>query len=315
MHLFDLLSDALRMNIIHDNAYKTRMNGFASEVFFDRYLTGRQITRYHGGYLVPVRKHTAALTDFVYFTSISSADDPADYLPVYQALLPLQPICQFLIVYENGRFAEQTMIEAGGRQFPLPVWQVYRFENGVFSSESGGIQALTNLFDDSVQQPVLKKVSAFQIDAARNNLAFLHKQELMHLYVERLLFDVLIGRRKVKGVPTDIDCIVRQPGTEQLVLIEVKEKDVARTITGFGLDEHRMQAMKQISDLTGLRYTLVVRHIRNQKDRAFIGWKRIEINTFMQHRHPVPVEGGKGMRSMDSHNPTYICPVGYFKEI
>lgn len=315
MHLFDLLSDALRLNIINDNAYKTRMNGFASEVFFDRYLTGRQITRYHGGYLVPVRKHTAALTDFVYFTCISSADDPADYLSVYQALLPLRPICQFLIVYENGRLAEQTMIEAGGRQFPLPVWQVYRFQAGAFIPEPTGMAALLNLFADSDRPTVYHPVSERLVDVARRDLAFLSANELFARYVDRLIFDVLIGRRKVKGVPTDIDCIVRQPGTEQLVLIEVKEKDVARTIPGFGLDEHRMQAMKQISDLTGLRYTLVVRHIRNQKDRAFIGWKRIEINTFMQHRHPVPVEGGKGMRSMDSHNPTYICPVWYFKEI
>ncbi|OIN57138.1 hypothetical protein [Arsenicibacter rosenii] len=315
MHLFNLLSDALRMNIIHDNAYKTRMNGFASESFFSRYLSDRQITSYQGGYLVPVRKKSSALDNFVYFTCISNTEEPADYQPIYQALLPLRPVCQFLIVYENERFADDAVVDVAGRHFPLPVWQVYRFRDGAFVAEPTGIDALLNLFTDTNQPAVYHPVSEQLVEVARHHLAFLSAAELFARYVDRFIFDVLIGRQKTKGVPTDIDVIVRQPGTEQLVLIEVKEKDLAKTISGFGLDEHRMRAMKQISDRTGLRYSLVVRHIRNQHDRAFIGWKRIEINAFLQHRSRTPIEGGKGMRSMYSYNPTYICPVGYFKEI
>ncbi len=315
MPLFNLLSDALRLNIIHDNAYKTRMNGFASETFFSRYLSDRQITSYQGGYLVPVSKHASALKNFVYFTCIRTTDTVADYQPIYEALLPLRHVALFLIVYESGRFAGEAAISIGHLSFPLPQWQVYRYRNGTFISEAGGIDALLNLFDNSCRPPVYHPVSQRLVEAVRKDLAFLSADELFARYVDRLLFDVLIGRQKIKGVPTDIDCIVRQPGTGQLVLIEIKEKDPAKTIPGFGLDEHRMRAMKQISDCTGLRYSLVVRHINNQYERRFIGWKRIEINAFLQHRSLTPIEGGKGMRSWNSRNPTYICPVGYFKEI
>jgi hypothetical protein len=74
--------------------------------------------------------------------------------------------------------------------------------------------------------------------------------------------------------------------------------------------------MNRIMMHSKLNYYLTVRHIDNQKDRKLVGWKMISINDFSKNvKGQKTTEGGTGMRSINSNNPTVICEVKHFTEI
>ena len=141
------------------------------------------------------------------------------------------------------------------------------------------------------------------------------EKQLLKIYMDRLFFDGFIGFSKDKGKSSDIDLIVIRPSGEYR-FIEIKEKDLPRSKQGFGLDVPRIKDMERIQEQSSIEYHLVVRHINNQKDRELIGWKYIAINDFINDvKGNKAVEGGTGMRSSNSSNPTLICSLNKFSNL
>ena len=79
------------------------------------------------------------------------------------------------------------------------------------------------------------------------------------------------------------------------------------------MDLHRINDILHISKKSNLPYHYIVRHVNNQMDREFIEWKGISIEKFYAITNTSKIiEGGHGMRSMQTNNPTKVCPYEKF---
>lgn len=141
-----------------------------------------------------------------------------------------------------------------------------------------------------------------------------HSDDLLGLYVQRLVFDGMIGWGRVRGIPSDIDGIFCEDA-EPKYFIEIKEKDLSkREPKGFGMDLGRIESLTRISKLTGIPYYYIVREVDNQTDRDFLRWLYIEMEKFAECvKDNEAIEGGTGMRSERSSNPTRVCPLEHFR--
>ena len=80
------------------------------------------------------------------------------------------------------------------------------------------------------------------------------------------------------------------------------------------MDLRRVNSLSILSDAFSARAFYVVRHINNQTQRRFVGWRIIDLEQFKsQIAYSPTVEGGIGMRSTSSHNPTKVCRFECFK--
>ena len=97
-------------------------------------------------------------------------------------------------------------------------------------------------------------------------------------------------------------------------MLEVKEKDLSkREPRGFGMDIRRIRHMRKLSRFLELPFLYVVRQVNNQTERLHMGWHYIEIEEFhAKTKDLAPIEGGFGMRSTRSSNPTKVCPLAFF---
>ena len=97
-------------------------------------------------------------------------------------------------------------------------------------------------------------------------------------------------------------------------MLEVKEKDLSkREPRGFGMDIRRIRHMRKLSRFLELPFLYVVRQVNNQTERLHMGWHYIEIEDFHANTKDLaPIEGGFGMRSVHSSNPTKVCPFEHF---
>ena len=119
-----------------------------------------------------------------------------------------------------------------------------------------------------------------------------------------------------KGIPADIDSVIVDVDGG-LSLIEVKEKDRSkRHPVGFGMDIRRRDHLALLQEKTGLRVFYIVREVKDQTAREFAGWHIIPLNKYIAATDGSrAIEGGTGMRSAYSSNPTSVCPVENFQEL
>ena len=91
---------------------------------------------------------------------------------------------------------------------------------------------------------------------------------------------------------------------------------VKKAKKGFGLDVPRINDFQTIQEASGLKYFLIVRHVEDQKTRTFKEWLVIAIDEFVKDvEGGKTVEGGTGMRSIYSNNPTLICSYDKFNTL
>ncbi len=312
--LLTLLCDVLRLNIVSENAFKTRFIGFKAEFYLKYLLQGKGYPLLQGGFLIPPVGSTlkTALDHSIYFTVISSLENRQVYEELYKGLAQKISVKTYLIVYENDEAKWTKEKAAEGVTLSCPEFRCYEFRNGGFKQPGEGIEPLLKNFKSTGRPPVPEEVSKGLVDFSVRQLGFADIQDLKDLYVQRLVFDFFLGVRKQRGLPLDIDLVFRKGN--QYYLAEVKEKDPARSEKGFGMDLHRINDIKKIQDLTGLPYYLFIREIDNQIDRNFVAWKVISIDNFLRAvQNKKEVEGGYGMRSRSSHNATKICGYGHFR--
>lgn len=318
--LFKELVEALRIGVIRENAFRTRMLGILSELEFASYYGSiSQSKILNGGFLIPIKEKVPATEQFVYFTTVEKEDSITDYLEVYRAISRLKPVILYLmhIDYKNP-FIEWETIDLENREWKIPPLTMYQYdiENHEFIEKREGLSELLHFYEVN---PYFKSTpitlnNKNQIDQFRNRFLSLDIISQKDSYFIRFLMDVFIGMRHYRGIPSDIDVISILPNSE-MSFLEIKEKDIAKKIEGFGLDLHRIKDMLYISKNTYKNYYLVVKRVNNQIERKFIGWYYISIQDFEKFKDPYPIEGGKGMRSTNSYNPTFICELKHFKTI
>ncbi len=307
-HLHSLISH----NVIGDKQYISRYKGFVGELSFQQWLQHNQRSQCTGGYFLPVTVGATALKNPIYFTV--SSDPPTDYVSLYHKIQNIGCHSLFFIqwIADDWRDWIPRDVMAVAVALPVPRFTCYRFDSLNSCFVRCEVQDFLGLYPDQPRghkQPIAANIEREWLE----KLAVFDETMLLNLYVQRLFFDGFIGLGKRKGIPTDIDVIIKQGSpTTDYVLIEVKEKDLSKNQC-FGMDQQRIQDIVQISQAAKLEYYYVVKHVNNQQDRVFLNWRYINMLDFVQHLSTALVQGGTGMRSESSSNPTQLCHQRFFK--
>lgn len=300
------------------NGYEKRLIGFRSEIELKRKFAGKNV--FDGGWMLSIQTGKRCIDNSIYFTI--SKDLPEKYINIYKMMTKLKFIRMFFIHYDSEEFFKkhQTMDILGiGIEIPYPNFTFYEFKEGkfeVYNKGSLNLDGLTMMFQKkSNRYKATYKLNHEPFVFANSILSGYTEDELLGLLVNRFIFDGVLGFGYYRGIPSDIDVIIENETGNKL--IEVKEKDRAKTIEGFGMDTARMNDIIYISDILKTPYYYYVMEVNNQKERKFLGWWSIDIHNFYKFtKGQEEIEGGTGMATATEYNhPTLVCPIKNFDKV
>jgi len=320
-HLFSLIYSNLYSSEagILENALKNRFIGFRSEIEFLRLckLTKREVL--NGGYIIPLRVKQKTLSAPLYFTIDSKP--PSEYRNLYSIFDNANFSKLLYIQFESVAPIEKWEVSAPHNlteKLPIPHFRVFDFQGGEFIQDnSESLNGLLKYFTPKkVKFTQNVKLNTEIVTYIKCYLSGYSVDEIIGTYVNRLVFDGFIGMNYYKGIPSDIDLVIKDEATFKLY--EVKEKDLSKNHPiGFGIDIQRLKDCRAISNKTGLKYIYIVRNVDNQRDRRFIGWRFIDFEDFEKYTHKNLIkEGGMGMNTFGANNnPTILVEEKYFQKI
>lgn len=309
-------------NVIGSKQLMSRYKGFRGELLFSKFLSKKYAVyeQLNGGIIISKNSSESSLNNSIYFTVVSSKIDLDDYLNIYANLSKLSFKKLYLIIYQNDykqlpvmHYAEETI------KLPVPSFEILEYDTikKQFTLTDNDVNNITSFFTPLTKRrrnskPITAECKKWLFD----HLVSFSKEQLIQVYFERLFLDGYIGFSMEKGKSSDIDLILKHPN-EEYRLIEIKEKDLPKKAKkGFGLDVPRLKDMERIQSESGMEYHLAIRHIDNQTNRKLIDWKQISISNFAANvKNQKAIEGGTGMRSESSKNPTLICDFDQFRNI
>ena len=317
-HIHTLVSN----NVIGDKQLMSRYKGFKGELCFESYIkkTYGKYELLDGGIIFSIDNSESSLNNSIYLTVTNQLSNLEDYKKIYAKLSNIGFVEMFIVFYDAENWTLEPVMNYPNDTIQLPIpdltIKTYDIKNNQFNDTNDKISLFSNLFQDV---PIRKK-NTYPIESSSKTyllkeLTQFDFEDLIKMYLNRLFLDGFIGFGKQKGKISDIDLILKRPDGDYR-LIEIKEKDLAKKIVGFGLDVPRLDDMLRITEFSSLNYYLVVRHINNQTKRELVGWKTISINDFSDNvKGQKSTEGGTGMRSISSKNPTVICKLNNFSKI
>lgn len=325
MNKVQILEDIHRLvshNVIGDKQLMNRYKGFRGEMFLNQTIGNKPYRELlEGGLIVSTDpSYESSLDHSIYINIVEKYTYTSSYDDIYRLLSPLNFNKMYLIIYDRNILNTSPVMIYPNESvsFDVPEMTIYEYNctSYIFEPKTDGLNQILNNFNTIPNRkkntyPISVDTKNWLIDA----LSPFEENELYQLFMTRLILDGYIGFSKKKGKPSDIDLITKRNG--KYSLIEVKEKDVPkRAKKGFGLDTPRIGDFDRISKATGLSYYLIVREIDNQTNRNLLGWKYINITDFIEDvKKDTEVEGGTGMRSAYSDNPTLICSYDKFQDI
>ncbi|WP_316766082.1 hypothetical protein [Pedobacter frigiditerrae] len=314
--LLTYLHNLIANNVIGDLQYKNRMVGFIGELNFSEWLkqNRQNIKVYEGGFFVPTVPNSRAYRDSIYFTV--SSDLPDAYISIYKNIAKLSLLKYFYIHYDGaGNVADWQLFDVlnNGSRLAVPPMQFYEFNIETNRFRFSSLENFLSNYKINDNHKVRDKVTAITKANYINQLKELNPDCIKKIYVQRLVFDGYLGLKFQRGIPSDIDCILLSEKDQKLKFIEIKEKDLSKgVVKGFGMDLERINQLVSLAK-TGLPVFYVVRRIKEQKDRKFMEWRIIDILDFQKNLDKKIIEGGTGMRSLSSSNPTQVCDLKHFK--
>lgn len=317
---YEILSDlhtVVSHNVIGEKQLFNRYKGFKAELEFTSNWMNQNFLE--GGTIISKTSNKSSLIDAIYFTVIQLESDIVEYSELYSRLSRIEFTRMFLVKYDPSKWERKTVMVFPKEKVELlvPEFEIFEFNysTNAFVKTGNDISVVHNEFNDEKT----RKKNSYKIDESyrdwlRDNLQNFDLSDILNLYVTRLIFDGYIGFGKQKGKPSDIDFIYRNP-KGLFRLIELKEKDLPKKAKkGFGLDVPRISDFLSIQRKSELKYFLIVRHVKDQQKREFLEWLYISIDAFVDDvKGEKKVEGGTGMRSNYSSNPTLICSYEKFK--
>ncbi len=307
-------------NVIGDKQCFARYKGFRSELFIHSEVSKNPESQLlKGGVFISMNPDSSSsLDECIYYVIVNNEVSIIDYIPIFSKIKRLNPQHMFIVRYSNKFEIKSVMTYKDITvSLPVPDFQIYEFNKSdeKFELKGNDIRMLKDCFTEEIERkrnsyPVYDSTKEWLIDNIKN----VDNSVLLDLYVDRLIFDGFLGFSIIKGKPSDIDLISKR--ADGINFIEIKEKDLPKKAKqGFGLDIPRIKDFQRIQQTTGCKYYLFVRQIDNQTDRNLIQWRYILIEDFIKNiKDQIPVEGGTGMRSINSSNPTLICGLEKFKD-
>lgn len=317
MDILESLHYLLANNVIGDKQYHNRFVGFSGELAFNEWYRnarpGSSLIR--GGFLLPQEEGAETLKKPVYLTIAKVLPSESDE-NVYSKLTVISKSLYF-VHYEVGNgFDTWDKEDVMGINVLLPIPKI-----SVFKYDISSMQMIESDLPELLSNFELREKRGRPKYSISDETRLLHilrlkgyeQSDLMDLYVERLVFDGMIGFGRVKGIPSDIDAIVKK--NDRYTFLEIKEKDMSKKPPrGFGMDTGRIETLIRLQALTGIDYYYVVREVFDQNEREFKQWHIISMTKFVNVVQGLKeITGGTGMRSSTSHNPTKVCPIEYFK--
>lgn len=326
--IIDYLFDLVCSNVYASNneilvrALKNRFIGFRAELEFQNFCLKRNIKLFEGGYILPLRDGQKTLTAPIYFTIDNKPD--ATYRELYSILNNSKFSKLIYIKYDSevGFYDwKATSVVGINSNLPVPKFKIYDFQRNDFFEIGEDINLFLNYFTEK-KKPFKQelKVDRNKADEIKGYLEKFTDENLINLYVSRLIFDGYIGFKYFKGIPSDIDGISKgQNG--KFIFHEIKEKDLSKTNPiGFGIDIQRLNDCLSISRGLDVRYLYIVRHVNNQAERDFLSWRYIDFEDFNKYTDKnIIKEGGTGMNTIVTgsgrDNPTLLVEEKHFKKI
>lgn len=304
-------------NVIGDIQLFNRYKGFRSELYAQNYISQKhpELQQLQGGIIIP--NHNNSLK--IYCTCIPTKESLKGYELLYKNLNSLNFSKKFLIQYNFEELKQKRVMKFKNERviLSLPLFKIYEYKNDTFSFTGNEIEIISNLFESHAirgknKYPIEEKTKRWLL----KELNCFTEEQLLQIYVDRLLLDGFIGFSKKKGKISDIDLITYNTKSNEYEFIEIKEKDLPKKAKkGFGLDIPRLNDFLKIEQQTTIPYRLIVRHINSQTERVLIDYKTVTIKNF--HKDCIndnTVEGGTGMRASNSKNPTLICALEKFEK-
>lgn len=308
----------LSKNVIGSKQYKSRYIGFRSELQTLRHLRDTGVNVFEGAYLIPLRNGKELFETESILFSVVSDDDLTQYKSIFHRLARIGSKKLYLVSLTNEPeewdFANVLGFDD---KLLIPSCRLFEYntESSTFDLVGMDLFEIPANFETVPRRSPIEQINAELEESFKEQLSSYSIDELRVLYTERFIFDGLIGFGKERGIPTDIDGIILSD--DEFVLLEIKEKDLSkRPPIGFGMDVRRIKQLKRICRRTSLRLQLIVRQVRDQASREFIQYQSIDFQEFYKRTSGTEeIEGGHGMRSESSSNPTQICPIEFFEPI
>lgn len=311
------LHTLISKNVIGELQYASRYKGFIAELHFqntlDHYLLNQNPIRrqYASGYFLPRQKSVPTLQSSTYFTV--STDHPDDYILLYEKIKKLDCENLFFIQWSHPQditYWKKQDVMNNQKPLPIPNFFVYQYDCSMKRFNKITIDYFLGIYQDNPR--VFKKDLPDSIyEQWFRKMSIFCDEHVLNLYVQRLIFDGYLGFGKIKGLPSDIDFIIEGKNLNNFTFFEVKEKDISKNKC-FGMDIQRIYDLQKINLLTQCDLFYIVREIDNQQLRNFKAWRYIHIKKFIHHIDSKIFEGGTGMRSEHSSNPTQLCSEIHF---
>lgn len=317
------LHELLAYNLLGDKQYLNRYNGFNGELHFNKlYEDIRQTSLLSGGMFIPCKVRGEHFEDAIYVTFSSDNPNCENYLEVYCGASSLAIKGQYFIQYDlsilYGNWQTTEVFKSGskGCLFPVPRFQVYKFDIASRAFQLGNMEEIQSHLKLNSEPLKRKNIPNSMVNMFIDKFSSFDEKYLLELYLERLFFDGYLGLTYARGAPIDIDCIALGSRGEKYI-IEVKEKDLSKKPPrGFGMDISRMKSLKILSRNLGYKSIYVVREVADQDTRTLKDWHWIYMDDFnCAVESSGSIKGGTGMRSKNSINHTKVCPLVEFKKL
>lgn len=310
--IIDHLSTLIAYNVIGGIQYRNRFNGFIGELDYKEYMTINkpENSYFDGGIFLPTKEEHSYLQKPIYFTVTSQSID--NYNDVYSQISRIDCKALYILKWDFEKIEEWNVNDllGIGRPVFVPELTVSRYVDSAFipssmeefgSEFNGKAHRYTDIVPLKMKEHFVNILMRFDL------------KPLLDLYAQRLVFDGLIGLHHERGIPTDIDQIILSGKTGEHFFLEVKEKDLSkRPPIGFGMDIPRIRFFHSLKTIVGIETFYIIKQINDQISREFVNWRVISMTDFIKNCYRQPVEGGSGMRSIYSSNPTLICPEKFF---
>ena len=308
--LIKSLHNLLSTGVVGDKQYANRYKGFVGELSF---IETFQTSMLSGCWIIPHQKgHTINSQEksVIYITNDAISEGET---ALFSRFWAIEPSNIFIIEIDGDvhNWKSETIL---GTDLTIlkPLFKIYTMnkETSELKSHGEDLSFLSNCFENSDSPRKAKYIPDDVFEKFKTELAQFSLRNLADLYASRYFFEGVIGFSR--GIPVDIDFFWWSGNMWHM--LEVKEKDLSkREPRGFGMDIRRIRHMRKLSRFLELPFLYVVRQVNNQTERLHMGWHYIEIEDFHANTKDLaPIEGGFGMRSVHSSNPTKVCPFEHF---
>lgn len=320
------LHSLLSHNVVGDKQYINRYNGFNGELDFMRWFRANRPDNktLSGGAFIPITSSEDSFKNSVYFTVSSFDPNTEENIFIYSRLQSLAQIGQFYFWYDSEELLSSWEYSVsfpviGSNEIKLLTpksLKVYKFDNENCTFQLSTIQRFIDCCGFKKGKSKLANIPESIYKKYLDLFLNYDFQDIKSMYLERLVFDGICGLANGRGAPLDIDLFV-QGDNGGWNILEIKEKDKSKNYPkGFGMDLRRIKSLRFLQDTIKIPAVYIVRHVADQIDRAFLEWSAINFNKFYKKIELSPtVEGGFGMRSERSSNPTKVCEYEYFSRL